>query len=241
MSDPVFDNGPHPSFHVGHSHGEAPGSGHPQGQADRRHRRVRLRQDHPGLREPCPRAGGSPPPEDRLPAHVKLVKADGIGQVKLIDATPIGINVRSTVATYANVHDELRKIYARHTGSKGRTASRPAISPTTPGNCAARSATARAASAWTCSSLPDVDIPCPACRGARYAQEAGDRSLIRLTRESTIPCPDLMAMDVHTALKRLPGYAAGPPTPAGAAGSRAWATLPSARKRRACPAGRHSA
>ena len=48
-----------------------------------------------------------------MPEHVKLVKADGIGQVKLIDATPIGINVRSTVATYANIHDELRKIYAR--------------------------------------------------------------------------------------------------------------------------------
>ena len=31
-----------------------------------------------------------------------------IAHVKLIDATPIGINVRSTVATYAGVHDELR-------------------------------------------------------------------------------------------------------------------------------------
>lgn len=49
----------------------------------------------------------------KLPEHVKQVSAEGIFQVKLIDATPIGINVRSTVATYANVHDELRKIYAR--------------------------------------------------------------------------------------------------------------------------------
>ncbi len=45
-----------------------------------------------------------------LPAHVKSVEAEGIAQVKLIDATPIGINVRSTVATYADVHDELRKL-----------------------------------------------------------------------------------------------------------------------------------
>ena len=47
------------------------------------------------------------------PAHVKKICAEGIRQVKLIDAAPIGINVRSTVATYANVHDELRKAYAR--------------------------------------------------------------------------------------------------------------------------------
>jgi excinuclease ABC subunit A len=38
--------------------------------------------------------------------------------VKLIDATPIGINVRSTLATYANLHDELRKIYARPPDAK---------------------------------------------------------------------------------------------------------------------------
>ena len=47
-----------------------------------------------------------------LPAHIRTVSADGIAHVKLIDATPIGINVRSTVATYAGVHDELRKLYA---------------------------------------------------------------------------------------------------------------------------------
>lgn len=54
----------------------------------------------------------------RLPEHVKSVTAEGISHVKLIDATPIGINVRSTVATYANVHDELRKIYARTEDAK---------------------------------------------------------------------------------------------------------------------------
>ena len=49
-----------------------------------------------------------------LPAHVRArSRAEGIAHVKLIDATPIGINVRSTVATYAGVHDELRKLYAR--------------------------------------------------------------------------------------------------------------------------------
>ncbi len=56
----------------------------------------------------------------KLPGHVKSIKAEGITQVKLIDATPIGINVRSTVATYANVHDELRKIYAKTKDAKER-------------------------------------------------------------------------------------------------------------------------
>lgn len=53
-----------------------------------------------------------------LPAHVKQISAEGIAHVKLIDASPIGINVRSTVATYANVHDELRKIYAKTPDAK---------------------------------------------------------------------------------------------------------------------------
>ena len=48
-----------------------------------------------------------------LPSHVRSIDAPGVRHVKLIDATPIGINIRSTVATYADVHDELRKVYAR--------------------------------------------------------------------------------------------------------------------------------
>ena len=58
-------------------------------------------------------AAGSP-----LPAHVKGVEAGGITRAKLIDATPIGLNVRSTVATYANVHDELRKAFAKTPAAK---------------------------------------------------------------------------------------------------------------------------
>ncbi|MBD9227382.1 MAG: excinuclease ABC subunit UvrA, partial [Clostridiales bacterium] len=50
---------------------------------------------------------------EKRPEHVHEIQAEGIRQVKLIDAAPIGTNVRSTVATYANVHDELRKIFAR--------------------------------------------------------------------------------------------------------------------------------
>ena len=56
----------------------------------------------------------------RLPDHIRGISADGIRHVKLIDATPIGINVRSTVATYAGVHDELRKLYAKSAAAKER-------------------------------------------------------------------------------------------------------------------------
>lgn len=50
---------------------------------------------------------------EALPPHVTRLDASGIHGIKLIDASPIGINVRSTVATYADVHDELRKVYGR--------------------------------------------------------------------------------------------------------------------------------
>ena len=107
-----------------------------------------------------------------LPAHVRTVSADGIAHVKLIDATPIGINVRSTVATYAGVHDELRKLYARIAGRRRRAAIRQAISPTIPARCAAPAATAPASISLDVQFLPDVDIPCPDCRGSRYARAA---------------------------------------------------------------------
>ena len=58
--------------------------------------------------------------QKKLPSHVRSIDTGGITQVKLIDATPIGINIRSTVATYANVHDELRKIFARTPDAKAK-------------------------------------------------------------------------------------------------------------------------
>ena len=82
--------------------------------------------------------------ETALPEHVKSVEAEGIAQVKLIDATPIGINVRSTVATYANVHDELRKLFAKTPDAKERGYKAG-------DSCGVPPATAPASSVWTCS------------------------------------------------------------------------------------------
>ena len=121
-----------------------------------------------------------------MPEHVKLVKADGIGQVKLIDATPIGINVRSTVATYANIHDELRKIYARTKEAKQHGFKAGDFSYNT-GKLRCPVCDGTGSISLDVQFLPDVDIPCPECRGARYGKEAG---LVHYQnkRESNIPC-----------------------------------------------------
>lgn len=96
----------------------------------------------------------------KLPKHIVSVEADGIEQVKLIDATPIGINVRSTVATYANVHDELRKIFAKTDDAK-RFGYKPAIFPITPENCVVRFVTVPAPSISTYSFFPTSKFRVP--------------------------------------------------------------------------------
>ena len=138
-------------------------------------------------------AAGSP-----LPGHIRALEAPGIAQVKLIDASPIGINVRSTVATYANVHDELRKLYARTPDAKRLGYKAGDFSYNT-GRLRCPVCDGTGSISLDVQFLPDVDIPCPACRGARYAKEAWQ---VRHAGKSGRPVslPELMAMDVDTAL-----------------------------------------
>ncbi len=134
----------------------------------------------------------------KLPRHVRSVDADGIGQVKLIDATPIGINVRSTVATYANVHDELRKIFARTADAKRLGYKAGDFSYNT-GKLRCPVCDGTGTVSLDVQFLPDVDIPCPTCRGARYSEET--RAVRYLTKDGReYSLPNIMAMDVHTAL-----------------------------------------
>ena len=107
----------------------------------------------------------------KLPDHVKEVKAEGISQVKLIDAAPIGINVRSTVATYANVHDELRKIFARTPDAKALGYKAGDFSYNT-GKLRCPVCDGTGSISLDVQFLPDVQITCPQFRGARYAKEA---------------------------------------------------------------------
>ena len=133
-----------------------------------------------------------------LPEHVLSAEAPGIAHIKLIDATPIGINVRSTVATYANVHDELRKIYAK-TPDARRLAFKAGDFSYNTGKLRCPVCDGTGTISLDVQFLPDVDIPCPECHGARYAKDAGKvRYHSRSGRDFSLP--ELMAMDIHTAL-----------------------------------------
>ncbi|MBR6707662.1 MAG: excinuclease ABC subunit UvrA [Clostridia bacterium] len=135
---------------------------------------------------------------EKLPPHVKSISAEGIGHVKLIDATPIGINVRSTVATYANVHDELRKVYARTRDAKDRGRKASAFSYNT-GELRCPVCDGTGSVSLDVQFLPDVDIPCPECRGARYSREAWQiRHVNKAGHAGSLP--EVMAMDIDTAL-----------------------------------------
>ena len=134
----------------------------------------------------------------KLPEHVRSVDAPDIGRVKLIDATPIGINVRSTVATYANVHDELRKVFARTPDARQAGCKAGDFSYNT-GRLRCPVCDGTGVISLDVRFLPDVEIPCPECRGSRYDKQAG-RICYRSKDGRRCTLPQLMAMDVHTAL-----------------------------------------
>ena len=133
-----------------------------------------------------------------LPDHVRALDAEGIAQVKLIDATPIGINVRSTVATYANVHDELRKIFARTPDAKRLGYKAGDFSYNT-GKLRCPMCDGTGEISLDVQFLPDVDIPCPQCRGSRYSRDA---EAVRHENKqgAAYTLPELMDMDVSEAL-----------------------------------------
>ena len=134
----------------------------------------------------------------KLPEHVAGIEAEGIRHVKLIDASPIGINVRSTVATYANVHDELRKIYGRSKEAKNRGWKAGDFSYNT-GSLRCPVCDGTGEISLDVQFLPDVDIPCPECKGSRYSRDA---YRVKYTNKSGIEksLPELMEMDVNTAI-----------------------------------------
>ncbi len=134
----------------------------------------------------------------RLPEHVKSIEAEGIAQVKLIDATPIGINVRSTVATYANVHDELRKVYAKAPEARAAGFKASDFSYNT-GRLRCPTCDGTGQISLDVQFLPDVDVPCPDCGGSRYGREAWR---VRRAKKdgSGVSLPALMAESVDEAM-----------------------------------------
>ncbi|MDE6207508.1 MAG: ATP-binding cassette domain-containing protein [Muribaculaceae bacterium] len=135
---------------------------------------------------------------EKLPEHVTSVSAKGIENVKLIDSTPIGANVRSTVATYANVHDDLRKLFAKQPSVKELGYKAGDFSYNT-GSLRCPECDGTGEISLDVQFLPDVDIPCPLCNGSRYAAEAWD---VKCTNKhgDTFSLPQLMGQDVNTAI-----------------------------------------
>ncbi len=123
-----------------------------------------------------------------LPSHVKVgIRPRASEQVKLIDATPIGINVRSTVATYANVHDELRKIFAHTQDAKALGYKAGDFSYNT-GKLRCPVCDGTGVISLDVQFLPDVEIPCPECRGSRYSKDADQTEVIKQIRPAHLPC-----------------------------------------------------
>ena len=139
------------------------------------------------------RSEGEKPPE-----HVRSIDADGIERANLIDATPIGANVRSTVATYADIHDDLRRAFARSDEAKTGGWKAGDFSYNT-GRLRCPTCDGTGSISLDVQFLPDVDIECPDCRGSRYAPEAD--AIHRTTKDGReLTLPQLMAMSVDQAL-----------------------------------------
>ena len=136
--------------------------------------------------------------DKKLPDHVKNIEAEGIKQVKLIDATPIGINVRSTVATYANIHDELRKIFAKTADAKEQGLKAGDFSYNT-GKLRCPTCDGTGCISLDVQFLPDVEVTCPDCRGSRYCKQA-ENIKYKTKSNKEYSLPELMAMDVNHAL-----------------------------------------
>ena len=139
------------------------------------------------------RSAGEKPSE-----HVRSIDADGIERANLIDATPIGANVRSTVATYADIHDDLRRAFARSDEAKAGGWKAGDFSYNT-GRLRCPTCDGTGSISLDVQFLPDIDIECPDCRGSRYAPEAD--SIHRTTKDGReLTLPQLMAMSVDQAL-----------------------------------------
>ena len=136
---------------------------------------------------------------EKMPSHIRHVDAPGISHVKLIDATPIGINVRSTVATYADIHDELRKVFARCADARRHGFKAGDFSYNT-GSLRCPVCDGTGSVSLDVQFLPDVDIPCPDCRGSRYSKTASGILYTNKAGKSA-SLPRLMEMEVSEALE----------------------------------------
>ncbi len=136
-----------------------------------------------------------------FPSSIRLIDADGISKVELIDATPIGANIRSTVATYCGVHDDLRRAFAKTSDAHKKNLKPGAFSYNT-GKLRCSTCDGTGTISLDVQFLPDVDVTCPDCHGTRYAQTADD---IRLVCADSVArsLPELMLLSVDEMMPLL--------------------------------------
>ena len=140
---------------------------------------------------------------EALPAHVTALEADGIKRANLIDATPIGVNVRSTVATYCGVLDDLRRAYARTDAAREAGLKAGDFSYNT-GSLRCPTCDGTGQISLDVQFLPDVDIACPDCRGGRYGDRAaGIRRAEKGGDGAGLSLPELLALSVDEALPHV--------------------------------------
>ncbi|MBQ4426803.1 MAG: excinuclease ABC subunit UvrA [Oscillospiraceae bacterium] len=141
---------------------------------------------------------------EKLPEHVKKIRADGINRANLIDASPIGVNIRSTVATYSGVLDELRKLYASLDTAKVKKLGAGAFSYNT-GSLRCPTCDGTGQISLDVQFLPDVTITCPDCRGGRYGEAAREITLTPKGSENGYSITELMGLTVSEALRLFGG------------------------------------
>ncbi len=138
-----------------------------------------------------------------LPSHVKFIKCNNISKANLIDATPIGANVRSTIATYCGVLDDLRQAFAKTDDAKKLKKKMGDFSYNT-GSLRCPTCDGTGQISMDVQFLPDVSITCPDCKGSRYAPLA--YKIRKTTADgSTISLPEILSMTVDTAIEKLRG------------------------------------
>jgi excinuclease ABC subunit A len=102
--------------------------------------------------------------------HDRLEGIEHLTDVIEIDQTPIGRTPRSNPATYIGFYDDIRKLFAATPAAQARgyTAARFSFN-VKGGRC--EECAGEGLITTSLHFLPDVESPCPACKGARYNAE----------------------------------------------------------------------
>src|SRR5690606_10632194 len=103
--------------------------------------------------------------------HDALEGHEHVTDIVDIDQAPIGRSSRSNPATYMGFYDAVRKLFADTEESKRRGYTPSTFSFNVKGGRCEECA-GEGTITTQLSFLPDVEVTCPTCKGARYGQEA---------------------------------------------------------------------